>query len=750
MATVVLVAVDNAACKFDILYSYRVPYDLVPFAQPGARVLVPFGRAAPRMGVVMQITETGDAEAAALKAVIDIERDVPLLNEEMVQLIRMLRDTTFCTYYDAVKAILPRNSRLVTDTELAMKPAASGHLETVYLYNESAVPPRLSDKQRAVCDSVTGQSRTAAEIMALCGVTRSVIDTLEKKGILSRIQRAKNIEIYEVEGLQRTVPPLTAAQQRAFDTIVRYRDDPQKADTTLLYGVTSSGKTLIYIKLIEAAVAAGKSALMLVPEIALATQMIYRLRELFGVRVGIIHSGLSDTERQLEWDKIRDGSCDIVIGTRSAVFAPLTNLGILIVDEEQEQTYVSEQNPRYSAAAVAAYRARYQNAHLVLSSATPAVETYYRARNGQYNFVALEERYGNMPLPKVRVVDMRRELLAGNSHHISSYLKSEIDARIARGEQSILLLNRRGYRTVSMCRNCKKIVKCGSCDAPLVIHKGRNSYVCHYCGRSYGIKDTCDDCGGGIKHTGIGTQKIEEDLEQLFPAARILRLDLDTVSRKHSLEQLLAAFSRGEYDMMIGTQMIAKGLDFPNVTLVGVLSIDQLLLMPSFRANERTFAMLTQVIGRSGRGDKKGEAIIQTIDPGNEIIRLAAKQDYEVFYESEIRSRKIHLYPPFCAICSVGFIAEKEPDAAGAAAQFAAMMQEIQQGSFPKMPLRLLGPAPMRVSLVNDLYRYRIVLKHRADHEFRAFLRECVSAYHESDGAKKARIYVDFAGEPDN
>ena len=756
MNTVVDVAVDNAALNFDRLYSYRIPADLAQYAAVGSRVLVPFGSAAPRMGVVLKIAGSPDQDTK-LKSVIDIERGEPLLGEELVQLIFMLKETTFCTYYDAVRAVLPKNSRLVpNDDKEKLENASRAHLETVYEYLPPENPPKLTEKQQAVCALIKNSPMTVPEICKALGVTRSVVERLAEKGIISRAERSKMMAVYPFAGKDiADIPDLTPAQRTAYMQILGYAADVAKPDTTLLHGVTSSGKTILYIKLIQKTVDEGKGALILVPEIALATQMIYRLRGQFGERVGIVHSALSDTERQLQWEKIHKGECDIVVGTRSAVFAPVKNLGIIIVDEEQENTYASEQNPRYSACRVAAFRIKQRKkhdgaAHLVLSSATPSVESYYKAKSGAYNMVSIPERYGSMPLPRVRVVDMRRELLAGNSHYVSKYLKDEIDARIERKEQCILLLNRRGYRPLSMCNRCKEIVKCESCDTPLVVHKDQNRYLCHYCGRSTQIAGTCAVCGGGIKHTGIGTQKIEEELEALFPSARILRLDVDAISKKHSVDKLLFDFAAGEYDIIIGTQMIAKGLDFPNVTLVGVLSIDQLMLMPSCRANERTFAMLTQVVGRSGRGDKKGEAIIQTIDPENDIIRLAAKQDYEGFYKDEIVSRKTHLYPPFCAMCTIGFISEAEQNAMGAADEFAEILGHLQTAYYSDMPLRVLGPSPMRVSYINNLYRFQIVIKYRHGRDFLDFLREAVQRFGKAAYSSKARYFVDLTGQNDN
>ncbi len=742
----VKVAVDNAAFRFDRLYSYAVPPALAPYAKRGARVLVPFGNAAPRVGVVIE-PETERKEN--LKSIIDIERTGPLIGDELVRLILLLRETTFCTYYDALRTVLPKNARLVPGGEgESLVAATNAHNVAAFVYRVSGAPPRLTEKQRAVCALVKNTPLTYAEISERLKVGRDVVNRLVDKGILTREDKPKEIGLYQAYE-EREVPPLTAAQQRALDAIRGYIADPAAPNTTLLNGVTSSGKTLIYIKLIEDAAARGKSALLLVPEIAIATQMIYRLRCLFGARVGVIHSALSDTERMLEWQKIKDGTCDVVVGTRSAVFSPARELGVIIVDEEQEQSYCSEQNPRYDAAAVAAFRARETGAHLLLASATPSVESYYKAESGAYNLVSLDERYGNMPLPSVRVVDMRSELLAGNSHHISQYLAGEIEKRLERGEQCILLLNRRGYRTVSMCRSCKTIVKCESCDTPLVLHKSTGTYVCHYCGKQYPVAETCKACGGAVMHTGIGTQKIEEELEALFPRARILRLDFDSVSKKHSAETLLAAFARGEYDMIIGTQMIAKGLDFKRVTLAGVLSIDQLLLSPSFRANERTFSMLTQVVGRSGRGDRAGAAVIQTIDPDNSVIRLAAKQDYRSFYQGEIAMRKLHLYPPFCSLCTIGFVAESENAAKASADAFMAIIKRVQTAQYKDMPLKALGPAPMRVSYIKTMYRRRIVLKCRNDRTFRAFLRACREEFDKDKNNEKTRLFVDFKDDLD-
>ena len=392
---------------------------------------------------------------------------------------------------------------------------------------------------------------------------------------------------------------LSPAQQAAYSRLAALIDTGRPA-AALLHGVTSSGKTLVFLKLIEKAVAAGRKALVLVPEISLTPQMIYRLKAFFGDRVAVQHSALSNTERLLQWQQIQNGGADIVVGTRSAVFAPLPDIGVIIIDEEQEHTYHSESAPRYSAHDVAKRRAAAHGALLLLASATPSTESYYAAQAGRYTLVELSERYNHMPLPEVRLVDMREELAAGNASSVSRALADEISRNLARGEQTILLLNRRGYKTVGMCTACSEVVKCDACSVPMVYHKADGRLLCHYCGKSVSpVPEVCPACGGKLKYTGFGTQRVEEELEKMFPAARVLRMDLDTTSRKNAHETMLRRFAKGEYDIMLGTQMVAKGLDFEKVTLVGVLGIDQLLFAQGYKAFENVFSLVTQVVGRA-------------------------------------------------------------------------------------------------------------------------------------------------------
>ena len=746
MFTGVQVAVDSAAFQFDKLYSYNVPESLEGSVKIGSRVLVPFGNSK-RMGIVLGNCD-GDR---SFKEIIDSEQGEPVITQEMVSLIRFLKETTFCTYYDAVKTVLPKNIRLVPDGDFEhIVQLSDAHLETVYCAADGFDTEKLTPRQKEIF-SEADRPMTFSEIREITGASRETINRMVRSGALVRSSALKDEDPDQAAadpGYR--LPELSRGQQKAYSEIKdALSENTGGASTVLFYGVTSSGKTVIYLKLIEDVVSEGKGAILLVPEIALATQMISRLRNRFGSRVGIIHSALSDTERTVQWKKIRNGDYDIVVGTRSAVFAPLPSIGLIIIDEEQEGSYNSDQAPRFKAVSVALKRASDHTAGLVLGSVTPSVESYYKAVSGHYRLVSLDERFNDMPLPKVTVSDMREELIEGNSGCIGSLLYEKIRERLESGQQCILLLNRRGYRTVTICRDCKKIVMCDSCSMPMVWHKSDGTHRCHYCNRIIREVTKCPSCGGELRHTGIGTQRVEEELNTLFPDARVLRIDLDSTSRKGSLRKALEDFESGKYDIMIGTQMIAKGLDFPNVTLAGVLSVDSMLLMPSYRAYERTFDMLTQVVGRSGRGSDAGEAVIQTVDPENNIIRLAAEQEYRKFYESEIILRKAHLYPPFCSMCSVIFSSKKENDARASAFRF----QKTMTGVFsenPSVPVRIMNPSPLRVVLVNGVYRWRILIKSRGDRAFRDCLSKCLTDYKEQFPSDRTRIYVDITNESDS
>lgn len=477
--------------------------------------------------------------------------------------------------------------------------------------------------------------------------------------------------------------------------------------------------------------------------------MIRRLKSTFGSRLAVQHSALNNTERLLQWRMIQQGDADIVVGTRSAVFAPLQNLGLIIVDEEQEHTYQSESAPRYDAHDVAKKRAAMENALLVFASATPRTETYHAAKTGKYQLVTLTHRYGGRPLPNVDFIDMRAELAAGNPREVSARMVQELKANLQNGEQSILLLNRRGYHTVGMCTACGQVLKCPNCSVPMVYHKPQQALMCHHCGHTVRpLPQLCPACGGQVRYSGFGTQRVEEELHELLPDARILRMDQDSTGQKNAHETMLAQFGRQEYDILLGTQMVAKGLDFEKVTLVGVLGIDSLLFGQGFRAYESVFSLVTQVIGRGGRASLPGRALIQTAVPNHPVLQLAAAQGYEDFYREEIAFRKYGLYPPFCAFCVIGFTGAQEGAVALAAQRFGALLAQ-HAAQHPQLPLRILGPAPMAIAMLGGKYRYKLTLKCRNDAAFRALLRRALDDYAAEKLPQKAAVTVDFNTDGD-
>ena len=557
----------------------------------------------------------------------------------------------------------------------------------------------------------------------------------------------KSIDLYSSIPLKNEPITLTQEQQAAYDALLPKLED-DAPHSALLYGVTGSGKTLVFLKLIARCLEQGRRALVLVPEISLTPQMILRLKSQFGRRVAVQHSALNHTERLLQWQMIQDGGADIVVGTRSAIFSPLENIGLIIIDEEQEHTYRSESAPRYSAHEVARQRAAENGALLLLASATPSTESFYAAQHGRTQLVRLTQRYGGNPLPTVQIVDMRAELAAGNPREISLSLEDAIRRNLDAGKQTILLLNRRGYQTMAQCEDCREVLKCTKCSVPMVYHKAAHKVLCHYCGSQMEPPTVCPACGGKLQYRGFGTQKAEEELAKLFPDARVLRMDQDSTAAKDAHEKLLARFANHEYDIMVGTQMVAKGLDFEDVTLVGVLGIDSLLFAQGFRAYENVFSLITQVVGRSGRAKDPGFAIIQTTDPDNPVLNLAAAQDYDAFFEQEIAYRKLGLYPPFCGLCVIGFAGAKEIEVARAAARFAALLGQ-QAAKQPDLPLRVLGPTPGSIEKINDTYRYKLTIKCRNDRRFRDLVRSTLERYEQEKLPSKATVAVDLHSDGD-
>lgn len=752
MPKTVGVAVSNATFHFDKLYTYAVMPDQQDTVRLGSMVLVPFGRGSrARMGVVLACD--AEPESAKLKFLFDVAPASACLTPELLRLVHFLKERTFCTYYEAVKAVIPYGAQYKpTVAEDGVTPVLQKqlvrHTENAYKLVGTLPPkPRPTAKQLAAVALLAGGERTLSALEEK-GISRAVLDNLCAKGVLECSKVNKAIDLYSSIPLKNEPILLTEEQQAAYDALLPGLEDAAP-HSALLYGVTGSGKTLVFLKLIEHCLQMGRRALVLVPEISLTPQMILRLKSQFGKRVAVQHSALNHTERLLQWQMIQDGGADIVVGTRSAIFSPLENIGLVIIDEEQEHTYRSESAPRYSAHEVARQRAAENGALLLLASATPSTESYYAAQHGRTQLVRLTKRYGGNPLPKVQIVDMRAELASGNPREISLAMEDAIRHNLEAGKQTILLLNRRGYQTVAQCEDCREVLKCQKCSVPMVYHKSAHKLLCHYCGSQLDPPPArCPACGGKLQYRGFGTQKAEEELAKLFPEARILRMDQDTTAAKDAHEKLLAKFARHEYDIMVGTQMVAKGLDFEDVTLVGVLGIDSLLFAQGFRAYETVFSLVTQVVGRSGRAKDPGFAIIQTTDPDNPVLNLAAAQDYDAFFEQEIAYRKLGLYPPFCGLCVVGFAGPKESEVARASARFAALLGR-QAAKQPDLPLRVLGPTPGSIEKINDFYRYKLTVKCRNDRRFRDLIRETLTLYEQEKLPSKATVVVDLHSDGD-
>ena len=743
MPKTVGVAVSNATFHFDKLYTYAVMPAQQDAVRLGSMVLVPFGRGSrARMGVVLACD--AEPESSKLKYLFDVAPASACLTPELLKLVYFLKERTFCTYYEAVKAVIPYGAQYkpavaADGVTPVLQKQLTRHTENSYqLAGELPAKPKPTAKQLAAVALLSGGPRTQGELEEK-GISRAVLDNLCTKGVLACTRVNRSIDLYASIPLQNEPIVLTEEQQAAYGALLPHLEDTAP-HSALLYGVTGSGKTLVFLKLIERCLQLGRKALVLVPEISLTPQMILRLKSQFGRRVAV---------QLLQWQMIQDGGADIVVGTRSAIFSPLENIGLVIIDEEQEHTYRSESAPRYSAHEVARQRAAENGALLLLASATPSTESYFAAQKGRTQLVRLTKRYGGNPLPSVQIVDMRAELASGNPREISLALEDAIRRNLEAHKQTILLLNRRGYQTVAQCEDCREVLKCPKCSVPMVYHKASHKLLCHYCGSQMDPPPkNCPACGGKLQYRGFGTQKAEEELAKLFPEARILRMDQDSTAAKDAHEKLLARFADHEYDIMVGTQMVAKGLDFEDVTLVGVLGIDSLLFAQGFRAYETVFSLITQVVGRSGRAKDPGFAIIQTTDPDNPVLNLAAAQDYDAFFEQEIAYRRLGLYPPFCGLCVIGFAGGKEIEVARAAARFSALLGQ-QAAKQPDLPLRVLGPTPGNIEKINDTYRYKLTVKCRNDRRFRDLVRETLGLYEQEKLPSKASVVVDLHSDGD-
>lgn len=789
-----LVAVEGLVYHFDAPYSYKIPFELESQAVAGCRVMVPFGNGnRKKQGLILSVKPLFEADDNfRLKSISSVIDPKPLFNEEMLELVTRLKENTFCTLFEAAKAMLPAGIGLnyvisymsqkvdegtfsklsydekriydylkekckfikqdkiisdlgLTDNSILEKLVKKGVLVTnvdakrktgdltvknVRLSISEAeveeVLPLLTVKQKSVMSllrDIGGAS--VKEVCYFTGVTQAVITTLIKKGFVeifdSELYRKPK---YDLNGERARSPELTETQNKAYeDLLCSYKSG--KGSATLLYGVTGSGKTQVFLKLIEQVVADGKGVIVMVPEIALTPQTLGIFYSHFGDSIAVFHSALSAGERIDEWKRVKNGDAKIAIGTRSAVFAPFENLGLIVMDEEQEHTYKSEMSPRYHARDIAKYRCVYHNALLVLASATPSIETYTNAMSGRYGLVKLDKRYGKAVLPQVITVDT-----SGTKGAISNELYNAIEECLENKQQAILLMNRRGFNTFASCTACKTVLTCPNCSISLTYHSANKRLMCHYCGHSRSYTDVCPECGEkSVTYAGFGTQKIEDELADIFPNARILRMDADTTMARYSYQEKLTAFANGEYDILLGTQMVAKGLDFPRVTLVGIISIDQQLYNDDFRSSEKAFDLLTQVIGRSGRGEKEGKAYIQTVLPDNDIIELSAAQDYESFYKTESIIRKSMVYPPYCDICTVTFTSEQNNKAYTGSKTFFDMLKNAVSVDYSDVKINVLGPIQPRVGKISNKYRYVLTIKCKNNKRFRSMMSDLLVQY---------------------
>ena len=801
MITAAKVALSGTAYGFDIEYTYRCPELLKPVIRAGMRVLVPFGRGnKKRVGLVMRVYEREDEEG--IKPILSLIDREPLIGDELLELVRWLKDRTFCTFFEAFRTVIPSGysvSVLDSYSLSAQRPTDDDPLtpaedelysallkaeggkkfaaevskaepailksleekglleredefkrrvgdETVSMlrlsddYINGGVDPKLTPKQRLVAEFLEeNRSASVKEVCYFVGVTRTIISAMIKNGILSeyKYESFRTPEFSERDFPRVEEIVLSEEQSAVYEGVLKLIDENKPAGA-LLHGVTGSGKTAVFIKLIQTVIERGKSALMLVPEISLTPQLVGKFKSAFGETVAVIHSALSLGQRMDEFKRAKNGSAKIVIGTRSAVFAPLSDIGIIVMDEEGEGTYKSESSPRYHARDVAIHRCGIHNCVLLMASATPSLESYYYAKSGRFSLFELNRRYNDAALPQVVVADMSIEAEMGNNTPFCEDLIRAVNENIKNGRQAILLLNRRGYNTFAYCNSCRGAIKCPNCLIPLTYHKQNDRLMCHCCGYSVKFESRCPVCkSDNVRTSGAGTQLIEEELAEIFPCARVLRMDADTTSSRIQYEEKFRDFEDGKYDIMIGTQMIAKGLDFPKVTIVGVVSLDSSLFAGSYKSFERTFSLLTQVVGRGGRTGEKSVAYIQTYIPDHHIIELASKQDYKEFYEQEIALRRELIYPPFCDICAITFSSPLESSAIKAADRFTDMMRSKLSSIEKKFPIRVLGPAKAGQGRANRRYRYALTVKCKNNSVFRNFISELLIE------ASKDRIFAD-------
>ena len=734
---------------FDAPYHIDRPFDYLcdEGILPGSIVKVPFGKYNNlRQGIVVKVKDTCEGEN--IKSVHAVYDNRYSLNEEMLGLCFFLKERTLCTFGEAARCLLPPGA-LSENPNIKVKKTCVLLLtadEVADLLTKTGRAGIRSDGQRAVIEYLAEIGSADMELVrAIPGVTYTHVSALADKGIIKVVESEAIRNPYAEYARIRDNSPieLSNAQQIAYNSIENLLLS-EKAEAALLFGVTGSGKTKVIMKAIDRTLAIGKRVIMLVPEIALTPQTVNIFCSRYGERVAVVHSSLSQGERLDAWRRIKRGDVDLVIGTRSAIFAPVENLGMIVIDEEHEHTYKSESDPKYHARDVAAYRCGKSSALMLLASATPSLESFYKAKNNVYTLVPLRERYGGARLPDAIIVDMREELRLGNTSPISDRLLKSLNSVYENENQAILFLNRRGYSTQINCRECGEVLSCPRCSVSLTYHSDRDGgkLLCHMCGYTDRVPKACPSCNAEkLAFLGYGTQKLESELNKYAPDMTVLRMDADTTSGKMAYDRMLEDFREGRADILLGTQMVAKGHDFPRVTLVGVALADTSLYVSDFRAAEKTFSLLTQVIGRAGRAGDEGLAVIQTFAPKNEVIRLACNQDYEKFYEGEIALRKELSYPPFCDIAQLTLTSEDEQELFRESKKLSDKILERLKGDLGRLPFVVFGPFEAQVYKLNEKYRLRMIIKCRLNSQSRSFFHELLCEFSPS---RKVTLAIDF------
>lgn len=714
---VVGVLVQLSSQNIDKIFDYIVPNDLESSIKVGIRVLVPFGRQTLE-GFVLEIKDNSDRDLKEIYSILD--RDI-VLNDELLLLGKQIQKSTLSTLISAYQVMLPKALKAKAGVLVSKK------YQTFYELTDKSYLASSSAQEKILKLFSDKKTISRKELLA---ISSSALSTLIEKKVLSEIKKEDYRIKYEVNKDKKKV--LTPSQQKVVNSVL----ENQQNVPFLLFGVTGSGKTEVYMQIIEEVLKRGETAIMLVPEISLTPQMVEQFSNRFGNQIAALHSALSEGEKYDEWRRIARGEASIVIGARSAIFAPLKNIGIIIMDEEHSDSYKQgDKSPRYHARDIAIWRAKYHSCPVLLGSATPSLESMARAEKGVYQLLVLKERVNGKSLPNVEIIDMNKEAKNGTSH-ITNRLLGELSSCIDRGEQAILFLNRRGFSTFVTCKNCSETIKCPNCDITLTYHKSNRMLRCHYCGYATPLPKVCPNCNEeALSDLGVGTEKIEEELHGLLPNARVLRMDVDTTSRKGAHKKMIDAFRSHEYDILLGTQIVAKGLDFSDVTLVGVINADTSLNIPDFRSSENTYSLLSQVAGRSGRSQKTGKVYIQTFNPDHYAISFVKEHDYLGFYREEMKIRRRLGYPPFYFLCYLK-ISGKEAD------------YLFQESLKIKRSLErnlhhttILGPTTLAVFKVNNIYRYGIILKYKKEEDLYDILIKIQNHYKSNH---KLRVDIDF------